>query len=168
MDGGRGRRWRSESVVSLNATPFQTTGMRSPVFPWCHRFCGEVGGGRLSRTSFPREKNSREPFASQITRPSAGNSVTSYLPPRSLFRSIFGFSCQDFVFAIQVYALWLVTEQNFSTTAALLLASGSEHQFMSLGLIRYDPGSFDMDLKQMNGHASHTLTTQPNFAADGL
>lgn len=39
---------------------------------------------------------------------------------------------------------------------------------MTVGLIQYEAGSFDMDLKQINGHASHTLTAQPNFAADGL
>jgi hypothetical protein len=39
-------------------------------------------------------------------------------------------------------------------------------------ILQYESSSFDktsiiMDVKQLNGHASSTLTTQPNFAADG-
>lgn len=40
---------------------------------------------------------------------------------------------------------------------------------MTVGLIRYEPNSFDlsMDLKQMNGPSNHNLNAQPNFAAEG-
>lgn len=37
-------------------------------------------------------------------------------------------------------------------------------------ILQYESSSFDktvMDVKQLNGHASSTLTSQPNFAADG-
>lgn len=66
----------------------------------------------------------------------------------------------------------------FESSRYLLLTANSltqevlkKRSCMTAGqILQYESSSFDktvMDVKQLNGHASSTLTSQPNFAADG-